>query len=1254
MSQETNTNQTLPAAFVPFGAYNVDPNPFPIDAWCQENYPEWFEEHKATAEELDTQRKTYANSVYQPTFSFIVPLFKTSSEYLHTMADSVLAQTYPNLQLVLVNASPEIERLASEVAEYAAQDSRVTVVTLEKNLGITENTNEGLKAATGEFCCFLDHDDYIEPNLLFEYVKALNEDSAIDVLYCDEDLVERNSETGEFNHLHVLFKPALTPELLLCKNAIVHLMTIRRTLIDQMETPDVRYDGAQDYNMILFATNKARKTYGVQKVLYHWRISENSTAANSDAKPYSQKSYRLAALGEIERRNIAADIVASGIVNVHNLWLKKVPTTKEGSAAKVSVIVDCLPWVSEKPTPAARAYNTIARFVEFFAQNSNSLVGEGRNIELILVGIDKLSSNVYLSSNELNSPAFKERLIFVPTTDASTYARLNKAAAQATGDYLVFLDAGCYFETPEPLQQLTAMAALDGVGIASPKTLYRNGRNKIYGVAVTPERIMPLYRGYEDDFPGYQCNIRAFQNASACGLQGLTISRELFQTLGGFDEDFTSEVGAAELCQRALKQGYRIAQTCTVKLHTDDECPINFFNCRENAPDYSPQDVALFDAKHPGVRAAGDPYFSSNFNQSSSYCQIPDDKVEIMNFKLANVLLSQNQPFVDGSALLCRSTAPWTVNTDGTTAFQPGTHDFLTYFNAFSIEKWQRYTTARAFGLHLEIKGNAHIVQTHANAFSRQAEPVEANQADVTSEDWQAVDFELIQQEGDVSLAFLITSETGFSLRNSYYYTTVKPEDLRPVELSLCTTTFKKEEYITRNINLVKDEILASQDPIANHFYMHVMDNGRTLDAEALSQGAITVHPTNNVGGAGGFARGMIESMEQTPKATHVLLMDDDVLISTESLKRTYALLSLVNDEYKDAFIGGAMMSMEEPTVLYEDLAYMQASGFCTRMKLDMHVDLPHNVVANETFNVPLEYPDCQDQTQQYAAWWYCVVPMTQIEKNGMPMPIFVRYDDVEYSLRCKPKFIHINGICVWHMPFFMRYSGSQECYQTTRNCLVNSYTTNFAPMSDFTASIEEAFNSRITRFHYADAELIVRGLQDFLKGPEWLGTKEAQGAFVANSKLNEKFYTFEELKDELAALGVNPYELTDWKIYRNAMRKTLPKRAANRILFEQTLNGQKGGSSYTAPGRVAIVDAFNFGDHETRFMRAETIVAVDIPNGKVAIRKKDQARFDDIYSRFTACMAELKKRDAELHKLYADARAELTSVEYWKKYLEI
>lgn len=236
----------------------------------------------------------------------------------------------------------------------------------------------------------------------------------------------------------------------------------------------------------------------------------------------------------------------------------------------------------------------------------------------------------------------------------------------------------------------------------------------------------------------------------------------------------------------------------------------------------------------------------------------------------------------------------------------------------------------------------------------------------------------------------------------------MEESDINPVKLALSTTTFKKEEYIVPNIDLVKREVLGSSDPIAEAFHMFVVDNGCTLDAEALSNDGVTVLPNKNVGGAGGFARGMMEALASSEGYTHILLMDDDVKISAESLKRTYNLLALAKGDYRDAFINGAMLAIEQPNLQFEDVSFVIKSGAYRRVKEDkLYIDQVKDVVENESINV--EVPNA------YGAWWYSCIPLKVVREKGLPLPVFVRCDDVEYGMRTNPTYMTMNGICVWH-----------------------------------------------------------------------------------------------------------------------------------------------------------------------------------------------------------------------------------------------
>lgn len=561
---------------------DLNPDNFPIDAWEQHGFNEWFQRHQATETELEAQRKR--PFTHGTTFSIIVPLFKTPLSFLRAMVQSVQAQTYAAWELVLVNASPDDADLGAEVAALAAQDKRIAVVSLQENLGITLNTFAGITAATGAFVCFLDHDDFLEPNALYEYALALEGAPEIDVFYSDECLVEERA--GALMRLHPYFKPDYAPEKLLSTNYAIHFLGVRRTLALEAPEPSALFDGTQDYNLLLFSCEHARTVHHVPKMLYNWRICEGSTAANPDAKPYDRMASRRSIEAHIQRMQIPASIVGSGIVNTQNLWF----------AADAPPLVSVIVWGSEDAQFAA------------FAENFNQV-------------------NTYAGVEVLHAqtPANADHSLGAPNTQAAVaafpFAALNAAATRAQGEVLLFLPASSFFATPEPVQQLLGLLQVEGVGVVAPKVLYADRSVRGYGIAVTPARIMPLYRGYPHDFPAYQCNLRAFQNASAAALEGLMVRRADFLHVGGFDDAFASEVGTAEFCHRVRQRGVRVALTPTVELQTNVACPQPRYDCSQNAPDFSPNDVKAFDAKWPGVRAQGDPFFNGNLNQGSSYFQ---------------------------------------------------------------------------------------------------------------------------------------------------------------------------------------------------------------------------------------------------------------------------------------------------------------------------------------------------------------------------------------------------------------------------------------------------------------------------------------------------------------------------------------------------------------------------------------------------------------------------------------------------------
>lgn len=621
-----------------------------------------------------------------------------------------------------------------------------------------------------------------------------------------------------------------------------------------------------------------------------------------------------------------------------------------------------------------------------------------------------------------------------------------------------------------------------------------------------------------------------------------------------------------------------------------------------------------------------------------------------MRFKLANCLLGGDSVFQNYPSMLYRTNS-------GTSSFRSedssliligGEFDFTTYFNAFSVSKWLKYTVARSFSLHLEYIGSAFkLSECFANSYGLSSQIVEDGEHDApVANEWVSLDIPLKQVDSEVLHAFSIKTSGEVCIRNAYYYTDVDQSLIRNVELAIASTTFKKEDYVRKNIRLIQDGVLSSDERIANHLTLHVVDNGRTLSAEDGSSDRIQIHQNPNVGGSGGFAYGMILAMEQSPKATHVLLMDDDVSVLPESFIRTFNLLSLLNDDYQDAFLSGAMMSLEEPNLRTEDLGFFTSRGNFSPLKPSGYMTNLHDVVETEVYSAPTG--SWADAKQQYAGWWYCAIPVSTIEKCGLPLPLFVRSDDAEYSLRCNPRFMTMNGICVWHNEFRYKYSAAVERYQVSRNTLVCQATTGMAPLSDFLKEIHHEVQLDLKKFNYDDAALAVKGLEDFLRGPEFIKHPVVERRFIEANKEREKLIPLEDLMVEAKELGVDLENLSEWNLNCGGPRS---KAEAAKDLI--TFNGQRFvDESKSRKGKVAVVDAAGWVYPSAEIRDVDTLIVVDMANRKGAIRHYDKERFKQVWRRYKKAAKEFKANKKRLYAEYAACRDELTSVDFWKKYL--
>lgn len=594
-----------------------------------------------------------------------------------------------------------------------------------------------------------------------------------------------------------------------------------------------------------------------------------------------------------------------------------------------------------------------------------------------------------------------------------------------------------------------------------------------------------------------------------------------------------------------------------------------------------------------------------------------------------------------------------------------GTVDFTTYFNALSVLKLLKYTRATAFRLHIDVRSAkpVAVTQTRAERLSMQPQLVESVTASVPGDNkWHEVTLDITVDPTTVIAGFQIATQAKTTIRNGWYEVEFDG-DPRDVELAIATTTFRKEKFIERNIELVKTELLGSDYDIAKHLTMHVIDNGSTLDAATLSDAHVTVTPNENVGGAGGFARGMIESLEQSTPATHVLLMDDDVEVSPESILRTYNLLRIVNDEYAEAFVSGAMLNIEDTQDQKEDTVFISTyDGSCVPAKPPLQVTKFVDVVYNECYDEQLSVPA---DAHRYAAWWYCVIPTAVIERNGLPLPVFVRFDDVEYGIRCNPKFMTMNGICVWHAKFDIRYNAGVERYQTIRNQMIGQMTTGLVPdTKTMLHSLHHMVDLECRKFNYTDAELALQGFEDFLKGPKFIMQPVAQECFMRANREKEQLVSFDELRAQAEQLGIDDFDPD--MLTRQVIDFDEPRTLKQRAFDFLTHNGQRFGAGTLAARKLDGGDAA--GDHVEYTIipsagwlypagmihNEHIIIAIDWATRKGVIRVKDVKRYQEVQKRYKRDLAYYKKHADRLSREYLAAAPRMESVEFWKAYLQM
>lgn len=519
-------------------------------------------------------------------FSIIVPLYNTPVDFLKEMIDSVKVETYSSWELCLADGSnPEYNAAKDYCLAAAVADERIKYKRLEKNLGISGNTNAALEMATGDYIALFDHDDKLHPSALFEMARAIN-DKGADFIYTDECKFVKNEEKDAYDFF---FKPDFSADMLRSYNYICHFTAFSRELYEKVGGFRSEFDGSQDYDMILRLTEKASKIVHIPEILYFWRCHGASVASDISAKPYTLVAARAALAEHLQRVGLEGEVTDSTVPSTYRIRYEI-----KGNPL-VSVIIPNKDHITELDLCLSSMYEKSTY----------------RNFEVIVVennSTDHATFDYYKTASEKY-----ERLKVVRWEHEFNYSKINNFGfGYAEGEYVILLNNDIEIITPEWIEEMLMLAQREDVGTVGMMLYYPDQTIQHAGVIIGIGDVAGHSHKY---FPrgdnGYFSRLTVVQDYSAVTAAALMIPSSVYREVGGLEESFAVAFNDVDLCMKVRERGYHILWTPYAEAYhyesksrgyEDDKAKIERFY----------KEVDNFKSRWSDVLVAGDPYYNPN------------------------------------------------------------------------------------------------------------------------------------------------------------------------------------------------------------------------------------------------------------------------------------------------------------------------------------------------------------------------------------------------------------------------------------------------------------------------------------------------------------------------------------------------------------------------------------------------------------------------------------------------------------------
>jgi galactofuranosylgalactofuranosylrhamnosyl-N-acetylglucosaminyl-diphospho-decaprenol beta-1,5/1,6-galactofuranosyltransferase len=554
-----------------------------------------------------------------------------------------------------------------------------------------------------------------------------------------------------------------------------------------------------------------------------------------------------------------------------------------------------------------------------------------------------------------------------------------------------------------------------------------------------------------------------------------------------------------------------------------------------------------------------------------------------------------------------------------------------TYFNSFYEQYYAKYTNLNSVYYLLKLEGDFQI-SIYRELYGEDNKTLlsEASFKSCQLSDYVKIalpDLVATEKPGRIYLKIVCLSETG-KFRESLIAT--EPEANREVSLAIISCTFKKEIYIKKTVNtILQDELLANKN-----FKIFVVDNGKTLTQEELADSRIELIPNRNVGGSGGFTRGLMAALEENTY-THFLFMDDDVEVESETFYRLFSLYEYAKEDFA---ISGSMIDLYKKHLLHEagatygkPSAHVKFGPFsASPLKHDLNLQEPSSL------NVLL-----WEEPIDFGGFWFFAFSKEVVEKIGLPLPLFIKVDDIEFGLRiikdANLKIVAFPSIAVWHEPFYAKFP-VWDNYYNSRNHLIANAIHGSLSYPEIISEMTKALMFCLMFFEYNSAEMIVKGLEDYLQGPDFLKNNDPE---KLHSEILKQTKTYNTQKLE-------PNYLPAERYVQNSTPGILPK-----VVSLLTINGHLLPDFLTT-GEVFIWQGKGYSGQRSRALGKKKVFLFKEESAFLLENELDKKAGIKILAKWFSLAAKSITQWSSIRQQWRDAAKYLTSNTFWQEYLRL